>query len=215
MSALTNPAPRRETVRASYDDGLDQWEIREAASDRRLAPFVDCYADYAETTDSFSGRRELAATSGVFIYVLGDPLEITAADGKPLTIKAGEAFVGGAADATSISKNLGPQRGMHIHAPLSTYAQVIGAPPAAIANHCFKLGDMIGAVADDLGGRLCEARTSEDRYRLLDRFFVKRLGATEEGGERCPVNWVARQLRARMRRDRECSPPISAGAASI
>ena len=195
MTVLADLAPRPETHRASHDDGTDRWEIREADPHPHLAQLVDRYADYQEETGSFSARRELAATSGVMIYVFGDPLEIVGADGRAIVLKAGEAFIGGAADATSISRNIGPQRGMHIHAPLSTYARIIGAPAAAIANHCFKLGDLIGADADVLGGRLCEAKDSEARYRLLDRFFVARLAATEAAPNRCPVDWAANQLK--------------------
>ncbi|MGP1281598.1 MAG: helix-turn-helix domain-containing protein [Parasphingopyxis sp.] len=195
MTALTDFDRRREEIRASHDDGVDSWEIREADPHPKLDGFVDNYADYWERTGTFTSRRELAATRGVLIFVFGDPLEIVDAEGQALVLGAGEAFIGGAAETTSIARNLGAQRGMHIHAPLSTYARLVGAPAAAIANRCFKLEDMIGMEAAELGERLCEASGSEARYRLVDRFFVRRMAATEAAVERCPVDWAARQLR--------------------
>lgn len=194
MTILTDIAPRRECVRSDHDDGVDIWEIREADPHPKLGGWIENYAGYHERTGSFAARQQLAATTGVMIYVFDEPLEIVDARGQAITLQAGEAFIGGAADATSIARNLGRQRGIHVHAPLETYARITGTPAAVMANQCFKLSDMIGAAADDLGGRLCHATSSEARYRLLDRFFAGRL-AEAQAEDRSPVAWAAAQLK--------------------
>ena len=115
------------SVRA-FDDGVDRWEMVEAAPAPSLRGLVDSYSDYREQTTSFTARRELAATTGVLIYVFGEPLEIVGADGEAIMLKAGEGFAGGIADATSVTRALGAQAGVHAFLPLPSLAAVTGAP---------------------------------------------------------------------------------------
>jgi AraC-like DNA-binding protein len=182
---------RRLSVR-SHDDGVDRWEMIEVEPAPRLRGHVDSYCDYREETRSFASRRELAATCGVLIYALRDPLEIIGADGESLTVEAGEAFAGGIADATSVSRNLGPQAGVHVFLNLQNLAVVVGAPLAEIANRVAPLRDLIGAAAADLGGRLCEAETAEARFRHLDDFLAARF-ARDTAPDR-PVEFAMRRL---------------------
>lgn len=176
-----------------HDDGIDMWEMVSAPPDAVLADHVDLYCAYVERTGSFSARRELAATSGVLIYVLGDPLSITGADGIEIVLQPGEAFVGGIADATSISRALGPRCGIHLHMPLDSLAAVCGAPGAEIANRCLPLADMIGTRARELGQALGEARRREDQFLLLDDFLASRLDDRRDTDR--PVRWAMKQLR--------------------
>lgn len=157
-----------------HDDGVDMWEMTAAPPAAALAGLVGGYCSYVEDTASFGARRELASTSGVLIYALGEPLSIVGADGIEIVLKAGEAFAGGIADATSISRALGSQRGIHIHMPLHALAAVCGAPVAAIANRVVPLADMIGAQARDLGHALGTARDPDGQFDLLDAFLARR-----------------------------------------
>jgi AraC-like DNA-binding protein len=175
---------RRILSRRVHDDGVDRWEMIDAAPAPRLGAFVDRYSDYREATTSFTARRELAATSGVLIYVLGEPLEVVGADGQSVTVSDGEAFVGGIADATSITRAYGAQAGIHVFLPLRSLALVAGVPVSEIANRVVPLRDLIGGSADDLGGRLCEASSPETRFGLLDEFIARRFA---EGGAPDPM----------------------------
>lgn len=169
---------RQHKIR-SHDDGVDRWQMIEAAPSGKLAGRIGHYTDYWEQTASFAARRELASTSGVLIYALGAPLEITGADGRAVTLAAGEAFAGGIADSTSLSRGLGPQAGVHVFLPLTSLAAVCGVPLAALANIVVPFADLVGAEARDLGGRLCEADDSGARFDLLDRFLERRLAVGE------------------------------------
>jgi len=157
-----------------HDDGIDMWEMTAAPPAASLAELVGGYCSYIEDTSSFGARRELASTSAVLIYALGEPLSIVGADGVEIVLKAGEAFAGGIADATSISRALGAQRGIHIHMPLHALAAVCGAPVAELANRVVPLGDLIGAPARDLGHRLGTASDPHDQFDLLDAFLTRR-----------------------------------------
>ncbi len=157
-----------------HDDGIDMWEMTAAAPAASLAGLVDGYCSYIERTSSFVARRELASTSGVLIYALGEPLSIVGADGVEIVLKAGEAFAGGIADATSISRALGAQRGIHINMPLHALAAVCGAPVAELANRVVPLADLIGLSARDLGHALGSTLDPHDQFDLLDTFLTRR-----------------------------------------
>ena len=161
------------SVRA-HDDGVDRWEMVAAEPAPVLQGRVSHYCDYREETASFTARRELAATSGVLIYALGEPLEVVGADGRAVTVSAGEAFVGGLADSTSISRAKGAQAGLHVFLPLPSLARVVGAPLAEISNRVAPLRDLIGRQADEFGARLCAAGSAEARFRCVDAFLVQR-----------------------------------------
>jgi len=183
---------RRPVAERRQDDGIDRWETADAPPAAILAGHVDRYGYYAEHIASFAARRELAATCGVLIYALGDPLSIIGADGREIVLQAGEGFAGGIADATSISRALGPQRGVHIQMPLASLAAVIGAPVAALANRVVPLADLIGKDARDLGHRLGSAAQCHAQFDLLDAFLVRRL-ADAPPPDRA-VAWAIAQL---------------------
>lgn len=175
-----------------HDDGVDRWQMVEGAPRPELRGRIGRYCDYWEKIGSFAARRELATTDVVMIYARGEPLEITGADGRVVTVRAGEAFVGGVSDATSLSRGRGAQAGIHVFMPLASMAAVTGAPAAEIANRVAQLRDLIGEDADDLGGALCEATDAETRFDLLDRFFARRFADAREPDR--PVAWAMQHL---------------------
>ena len=196
---------RPHTIRA-FDDGVDRWQMVEAAPSPTLAGRVGRYADYWEETKSFAARRELASTSGVLIYALGAPLEITGADGRIVTLAAGEAFAGGIADATSLSRGLGPQAGVHVFLPLTSLAAVCGAPLSELANRVVAFADLVGAEARVLGDALCDAADASARFALLDRFLERRFAERDRDRR---AAWAMRRLA------RATGPATSALAAEI
>jgi AraC-like DNA-binding protein len=183
---------RRPHKLHSHDDGVDRWEMISAAPAPALRGLVSHYSAYREETASFTARRELAATDGVLLYALGAPLEIVGADGRTVIVKAGEAFAGGIADATSLSRGCGAQAGIHVFLPLDSLATVCGAPLSTIANQVAPFRDLIGREADDLGGALCDAPDAEARFARLDRFLARRF-ARDDVRDR-PVSWAMRRL---------------------
>lgn len=182
---------RPGTVRR-HDDGVDKWEMVEAPPEARLTGAVVGYTSYFERTTSFTARRELAATEGVLIFNLGDPLEIVGADGRAIVLGAGDGFAGGIADATSISRACGSQAGVHVFLPLESLAAVTGVPAGEIANCVARLEDLLGTAARDVGARLADAASHEARFALLDEFLMRRLYVARPLDH--AVLWARRQL---------------------
>jgi AraC-like DNA-binding protein len=197
----------RRSQTNAYDDGTDRWAMVRAAPAAGLTGHVRTYCAYREEIASFAARRELAGTTGVLIYALGEPLEIVAADGRAIRLKAGQGFAAGIADATSISRALGAQAGIQVDLPLDSLAALLGAPVAALANQAVPLTDLIGAEAGALGDALGHASDDEARFALLDAFLGRRF-AGERKTDRT-ASWAARRLMA------EAAPSSSDLAAEI
>jgi AraC-like DNA-binding protein len=161
-----------------FDDGRDRWSIAAAVPDARLAGAIDGYGRWTETTTSFTTRRELAATTGTLLINLAADLEIVDAGGGVHRLGAGQGFVAGPAQATSLSRSTGPMAGVHVRAPMTTLAQLAGVPIAELTNRVVMLGDLPGFGGAALGERLMDA-CEEAGWALLDRFVAGRLADAE------------------------------------
>lgn len=163
-----------------FDDGHDRWEIIDARPHDRVAPFVKHYSWWSEETRSFTTRRELAGTTGVFIINLGSDLEIIDARGDLHRLRAGQGFVGGIAQGTSLSRSTGAMMGFHVHAPLGTLSRLAGVALAELSDRVVTL-DHLGAGCRSVGERLLEARSPEEGWNVLDEFVGDRLRSTAPG----------------------------------
>lgn len=159
----------------SYDDGRDRWQIAEACPAPALAGIVDRYAAWTERTESFTTRRELASTTGVFIVNLGAPLQIVDARGDTHVFAAGEGFVGGLAEATSLSRSTGEMAGVHVHMPVPRLAALFDAGIADLRDRVVRL-DALSGRARTLAIELLEAGDTTARFAMLDRFVASRAG---------------------------------------
>lgn len=160
---------------SQFDDGRDRWCWTEVPA---AVPAIGHYTLYSETTASFSTRRELATTGGVFIVNLGSPLEITDARGTLHRFAAGEGFIGGMSCATSLSRNTGSMRGLHIHAPMPVLARLAGVKLADLHDRVVALADLD---MHDLAHRLADARTDAALWPILDAALARRLADTRAG----------------------------------
>lgn len=164
----------RPTSIREHDDGHDRWRITDAAPASELAGIVDRYGGWEETTTSFTTRRELASTSGVFIINLGAPLEIVDAGGRVQRFASGEGFVGGIAEGTSLSHSTGAMAGIHVHLPLIRLTTMLGISAADLTGRVVRLSDLRDRSVADLASRVVEAANEEARFSHLDRFFSAR-----------------------------------------
>ncbi|MDR6790659.1 AraC-like DNA-binding protein [Sphingomonas sp. BE138] len=168
---------KRSLNRRVFDDGTDRWEIIDARPHETIAPFVKRYSWWNEETQSFTTRRELAGTTGVFIINLGSDLEIVDARGELHRLRAGDGFVGGIAQGTSLSRSTGEMMGFHVHAPLENLSRLAGVALAELSDGVVALDDL-GAGHRSIGERLLDAGSSEAGWSVLDEFVGDRLRST-------------------------------------
>lgn len=208
-----------------HDDGVDRWRLVDTAPSAPLAGTIDSYCAYDERTTSFNARREPAAAKVVMLFNLGEPIGLTGADGTDLSLGTGEAFVAGFADGTSISRSTGSQTGIHVDLSWQTLARICGCPLAEIANRVVPLVELLPS-ARDLGLRLADSGSLEERFARLDAFFERRLAespppdsrlapaveqlrthpATSIGDLATWIGWSPRRLRQRFRQATGLSP---------
>jgi len=185
---------RRCVSSRSFDNGRDRWEVSDAAPAAELTGIVDGYSCWVETTLSFTTRRELAATSGVFIINLGSVLEIVDARGVLHRVQAGQGFVGGISDVTSLSRSTGDMAGVQVKMPLLNMARLFPCPMSELANRVVMLDDLAGADARALGARLVDGQTQDERWSVLDRFVFDRLAKVDTGVDEAGrvLGWLAK-----------------------
>lgn len=154
--------------------------MADAAPAPVLAKTVTRYSWWRESTGSFDTRRELAATCGVFIVNLGTPLEITDASAGTIRLGAGQAFIGGMAQGTSLSRSTGVMEGIHVFMPIHELARAMAVAIGDLADRTVTLDEAIGSEAQELGDRVVASGSTAARLDELDAFLAKRLRAAAE-----------------------------------
>lgn len=178
----------------SFNDGSDRWQIARVSAAPLLAGVVHGYSSWCEDTQSFTTRRELASTNGVFIVNLGSTLEIVDARGEVHRLGAGEGFVGGIARATSLSRSTGSMEGVHIHMSLAAIGRLFQLPLGELADRVVRLEDLAGGVGVSLALRLAEASDLHERWALLDSFLSRRFAYAADADR--PMDYLLAHLAA-------------------
>jgi len=170
----------RLSLTRSFDDAADSWQVADAAPAPGLAESVTRYSWWRENTGSFDTRRELASTGGVFIVNLGSALEITDARGRTIRLAEGQAFIGGMAQGTSLSRSTGAMEGIHVFMPIHELARVMAVSVADLADRTITLDEALGQQAGELGERMLSCGSTDARLDMLDAFLAERLSAAPE-----------------------------------
>lgn len=154
--------------------------MADAAPAPVLADVIKRYTWWRESTGSFDTRRELAATCGVFIVNLGAPLEITDARSRTIRLGAGQAFIGGMAQGTSLSRSTGAMEGIHVFMPIHELARAMAVAIGDLADRTVTLDEAIGLEAAELGERILASNSTAARLDELDAFLTKQMRAAAE-----------------------------------
>ncbi|MDA0179465.1 helix-turn-helix domain-containing protein [Solirubrobacter phytolaccae] len=151
----------------------DRWEMAHALPDPRLDGYVIQYCDYDERTGSFVRRRELPGDRIVAIVNLGAPIRIRAPDSGWTTHATG--FFAGLHDTYAISETNGAQRGVQIDlTPVGAHL-LLRLPMHHLTHRVVSLEELLNRPGLDLHEQLATATHYEQRFNLLDAFFLNRL----------------------------------------
>lgn len=159
------------TVRHASEQ--DQWEMTHGAPDPRLSGYVLRYCDYDERTGSFVRRRELPGDRVVAIINLGAPIRVRAPGGEWAEHRDG--FFAGLHDTYAITETNGAQRGVQIDlTPVGAHL-LLRLPMHHLTHRVVSLDDLLGRAGRELHEQLAFATGFEQRFRVLDGFFLDRL----------------------------------------
>ena len=188
----------------------DVWDMWTTAPHPALRPYITLYCGYVERVAA--GRRmQLPHPDVVLVIGLGPRMRVVdprrPADGTIERL----AFAAGVHDAYVFTESSLPTQGLQMNlTPIGAHL-LFGVPMDALANRVVELDDLIGADTPRLIDRLCEARTWEQRFDILDEAILGRVLSA-----RAPNQLVVRAAHvlratrgaasiARLARDLECS----------
>lgn len=182
-------------VTLEHRHGDDWWRFSRRAAPAAFRPDVASYVDYAETTRSFTARRELPHPAPVLIVNLGDPIGIVDGFGARHVFGAGEGFVAGLHERFALSESGGSQAGVQVALSPLGATRLLGVPLGTLAGAVVGLEAVLGsAVARQLGASLLEAGDAAARFAVLDKFVGDRLGrARDTDGA---IDWAWSQISA-------------------
>lgn len=158
----------RQQRSLQHDDGRNRWRMSWLRPPVQLCGPITGYCDYDEATADFRTRRELPHAQGVLIINLGDPLRITAGDGRTLELGAGQGFLAGVHLRPALSASAGRQSGMQVQLPLSSLQLLTGLPMQQLQDQVVALDEVLPAGAARLFQRLPDLPGLQARVRLLD-----------------------------------------------
>jgi AraC-like DNA-binding protein len=172
----------------------DRWTMVTGAPDPRLDGYVIHYCDYDERTGSFVRRRELPGDRVVAIINLGAPIRVRAPEGEWAEHAAG--FFAGLHDTYAITETNGAQRGVQIDlTPVGAHL-LLRLPMHHLTHRVVALDDLLSRAGAELHEQLALASSFEQRFAILDAFFLARLDDAVS-----PVPSVTRAL-AQLKRTR-------------
>lgn len=156
--------------------------------DLRLRRHVSVYVGYDEWSRAPLRRLEVPKTTAILILNLGAPIRIIGPGGAP-TAQTRRSFIAGMYDSWVVTETPRAQRGIEVKlTPLGAY-RLLGRPMSELTNRVVALDDLFGGLADELVGRLEEADTWEDRFRLVDGFLACRLAAAPAASREVAFTW--------------------------
>ena len=156
-----------------HESERDVWEMIHGAPDPRLGGYVLNYCAYDERTGSFSRRRELPSDRVVAIVNFGAPIRVlTPYDGwtdQP------DGFLAGMHDTFAVTETVGAQRGVQIDfSPVGAHL-LWRVPMHSVSGRVVGLDALLGRAGLLLHEALSCASGWEERFALLDDFFLERL----------------------------------------
>jgi AraC-like DNA-binding protein len=156
-----------------HESERDVWEMIHGAPDPRLGGYVLGYCAYDERTGSFVRRRELPADRVVGIVNFGAPIRVLSPCDGWTDQRYG--FLTGLYDTFAVTETVGAQRGVQIDfSPVGAHL-LWRVPLHAVTGRVVDLESLFGRAGMLLWVALACAAGWEERFALLDDFFLERL----------------------------------------
>jgi AraC-like DNA-binding protein len=179
---------------ARHEGGAIERELVFGRPHPRLRAHVKGYCGYVETLSGLTCRVELPSASVGLIAGFGSPVEVSypGADAAPTSRVT--SFVAGLHDSHAVVMPTGFQQGVQVQlAPLAA-RMLLGVPMHRLANRVVDFEDILGKAGARLTEQLCEARSWDERFHLVDGFLLSALTAAPEPPATVAQAW--RTLRA-------------------
>ena len=152
------------------------WRIASLAPTAALASYVQGFHAYHEQDTMFRRRRELPDGSAVLIFNLGQELCVEHPAGTLRVFGEGRGFFSGASATYAVTETHGAQTGAQIKFSLLGARLFLGRPLGDLGDALVDPPEAFGSSsAAELGKRVAEARSQQERLLLLTRAVERRL----------------------------------------
>jgi AraC-like DNA-binding protein len=185
------PADETTTVSHHAEDEF-AWTMRFRAPHPALAGVVgDAYCGYVEDAVGPFRRREAATGRVTLILNLAGPLDLvemsnSSSSGTHLT-----SFVAGLHEGYAVTEHRGDQCGIEVELTPIGAGRLLGCPEE-VANEVVSLDDLLGRAGRELIERLAATDDWAERFSLVDRALLARLGDAPDPDP--AVAWAWNQL---------------------
>ncbi len=161
-----------------------------------LRPYIRHYAGYHFTGLSPGTLVGLPSSSIDLIISLAAPIELLRAPDAAQRPGSYQALLAGLQDRPAIVGSTDTAFGLHLFFTALGARSVLGVPSADLASRIVDLSDIWGASGQHLVDALVSARTWPQRFEILDRAFLARLGNHEIDAERSrtEISWAWDEL---------------------
>lgn len=159
----------------------DAWRMDSLAPSRRLAPFLRRATAYTVQGSGPSRQRELPNGSAVLVFNLGSELRVEDTNGGRHRFSNPAAFYSGPSHSYVVTETDGAQEGIVVELTLPGARRLLGRPLNELRDRMISLADLLGAGANDILGRIVEARSPGERLALLEAAIEARI---MEAGDR-------------------------------
>ena len=161
------------TSEHASDNG--SWRIANLAPSGALASYVHGFHAYQEQDTTFRRRRELPDGFAVLIFNLGQELRVEHPAGTRRAFDEGRGFFSGASATYAVTETDGAQTGAQIKFSLLGARLFTGRPLGDLGDALVDPSEAFGSGAAELGERVAEASSQEERLLLLAQAVERRL----------------------------------------
>jgi AraC-like DNA-binding protein len=150
------------------------WRISSLAPGGLAALHANAFRAYEERGTTFRRRRELPDGRAVMIFNLGRELRVEHPLGSLRAFGEGQGFFSGASRTYAITETDGAQTGAQVKFSLLGARLFLRRPLGELGDALLDLSQALGG-AGELGERVADARSQEERLELLSRAVAIRL----------------------------------------
>jgi hypothetical protein len=177
-----------------HSSAAGEWLSATRAPDPRLRGLVHDYCGYVEQRLSFKRRLEVPAIQVPLIIGFGPAFRVGWPDGRGEPV-AHHSFIAGMSDQYALVSSDGPADCLEAQlSPIGMHL-ILGLPMHELSNRTLELQDVLGPEADSIAERVYEAPEWDDRFAILDGFFLERLARARTPDPAVGRAWTALRRR--------------------
>lgn len=180
-SALTSTAIRRG------ESGTGAWWLMEREPHPLLRPYVLVYEDYESARTEPQADRHAPFGGMPLIWTFEGRLDQL--DARTGAMRSSNDFIAGLHERSATTVSAGRTRGVQVNlTPIGAW-MLLGMPMSELANSFITLDEAPAEAWRDLGGRLEASASSEQKFGLLDQFFLRRVASASDFPEGVAWAW--------------------------